>query len=90
MMAALLESKPTGGLAAVAAQVPEAALLVIGWVTVQLLDRVEAYGLQLLRVQRVGLIAAVVVVCVLAILYRAWRGSAARASSPSAHSARGS
>jgi hypothetical protein len=78
MMAALLESESMGGVAAVAAQVPEAALLVMAWVTVQLLDRVEAYGLQLLRVQRVGLIAAVIVVCLLAIFYRAWSGSAAR------------
>jgi hypothetical protein len=51
--------------------------LVTGWVTVQLLDRVEAYGLQLLRVQRVGLVAAVVVACLLVIGYQAWRGSAA-------------
>jgi hypothetical protein len=77
-MAALLETVSGGGLAVVAARVPEAALLVTGWVTVQLLDRVEAYGLQLLRVQRIGLIAAAVIVCFLTILYRAWSGSAAR------------
>ena len=74
MMAAMLEADSPGRLAAAAAQVPETALLVMAWVTVRLLDRVEAYGLQLLRVQRVGLIAAMVVVCLLAIFYRAWSG----------------
>lgn len=73
MMAALLEADVPGPVGAVAARVPEAAALVTAWVTVQLLDRAAAYGQQLLRIQRVGLIAALVVLCFLVILYRAWR-----------------
>ena len=53
---------------AVAARVPEAALLLLGWVTVQLLDWAAEFGPQLLRVQRIGVIAALVAICLLAIL----------------------
>jgi hypothetical protein len=73
MMTALMDAGTNGATAAIAARVPEAALLLTGWVTVQLLNQVSTYGLQLLRVQRVGLIAALVAVCFLAILYRTWR-----------------
>jgi hypothetical protein len=78
MMTALMDARTPGMTAALAARVPEAALLLMGWVTVQLLDQIATYGLQLLRVQRVGLIAALVAVCFLAILYRTWRNSDGR------------
>src|SRR5439155_21980606 len=73
MMAALLEADAPGPLAAAAARVPEAALLVMGWVTVRLLDRAATAGVQLLRVQRAGLIAVLFILSVLAVWYGAWR-----------------
>jgi hypothetical protein len=69
MMAALLDSDQGGPVGALAARVPEASLLLLGWVTVQLLDWAAEFGPQLLRVQRIGVIAALVAVCLLAILY---------------------
>jgi hypothetical protein len=69
MMAALLETGTPGPVGTVAAGVPEAALLVTGWVTVQILDWGANFGLQLLRIQRVGIVAALVTACLLTILY---------------------
>jgi hypothetical protein len=73
LMAALLEADRPGPLATAAARVPEAALLLMGWVTVQLLDFAATLGLQLLRVQRVALIAVLFILCVLAVWYATWR-----------------
>jgi hypothetical protein len=69
MMAALLEAEAPGALGAIAAAVPEAALLVMGWVAVQILDWGANFGLQLLRVQRIGIVAALVALCFVAILF---------------------
>jgi len=78
MLTALMDAGTTGATAVAAARVPEAAPLLMGWVAIQLLNQVSTYGLQLLRVQRVGLIAALVAACFLAILYRTWRNPDAR------------
>jgi hypothetical protein len=69
MMTALLEADTPGRVGVLAARVPEAALLVVAWVTVQLLDWAANFGLQMLRAQRVGVIVALVILCFLAILY---------------------
>jgi hypothetical protein len=73
MIVVLMDAGTPGATAVLAQRVPEAALLLIGWISIQLLDQIATYGLQLLRVQRVGLIAALVAVCFFALLYRAWR-----------------
>jgi hypothetical protein len=69
MMAALLEVDAPGPVGAIVAAVPEAAPLATGWVAVQILDWGANFGLQLLRVQRVGIVAALVTLCFLAILF---------------------
>jgi hypothetical protein len=79
MMAGLLEAgdqergAARGRVAVASSRVPEAAALVMGWVTVQLLDRAAAFGLQMLQVQRVGLIVLMVVLCVGGIGYLTYR-----------------
>jgi hypothetical protein len=73
LMAGLLEAGAPGLVAVAGARVPEAAALVMGWVTVQLLERAAAFGLQMLRVQRVGLIVVMVVLCVVGVGYLAYR-----------------
>jgi hypothetical protein len=73
IMTALLEADTPGRLGAVGARVPEAALLVLAWVTVQILDWGSSFGQQLLRAQRVGIVVALIAVSLVAILVRAAR-----------------
>jgi hypothetical protein len=73
MVGVLLEADAPGRLTAVASRLPEAALLVMGWTAVQILDWPAAFGQQLLRAQRVGIIAALVAVCLIALLVLATR-----------------
>ena len=78
MLTALMDAGTNSAMATAAARVPEAGPLLMGRVAIQLLNQVSTYGLQLLRVQRVGLIAALVAVCFLALLYRVRRSPDSR------------